>query len=66
MSDNLTLTEVHKFLRRTGITERQFGLQASGDYVLLSRLRRGVEITPAMTKRVRDWIATYDALAVRR
>lgn len=62
MSENLTITEVHKFLRRSGMAERQFCIEASGEYSLLKRLRRGVEITPVVTKRVRDWIATYDAL----
>lgn len=65
MSDNLTLTEVHRFLRRSGMPERQFSIEASGDYSLMKRLRRGVEITPAVTKRVRDWIATHDALRAK-
>ena len=55
-AENLTLMEVHKFLRRTGLSESRFGQEAACDGNLLRRLRRGAVIGPELTARVRAWM----------
>jgi 2,4-dienoyl-CoA reductase-like NADH-dependent reductase (Old Yellow Enzyme family) len=50
------LSEIERYLRRTGITATRFGREAARDPRLVHDLRRGREAGGRMTQRVRAYL----------
>jgi hypothetical protein len=63
MTGPLTIVECRRAMTRHGLLASQFGKMAAGDYSLIRRMRAGAEIGPAVTERVRAFIARLDATA---
>lgn len=52
---------VEGFLERTGMSERQFGIEAVSDHKFLNRLRSGAGITLTVIEKAERFIANTEA-----
>jgi hypothetical protein len=50
------LDKIAAFLRRTGMTERRFGIEAVGDHRLVSRIRNGAGVTLTVIERAEQFM----------
>lgn len=53
------LSDIDRFLHRSGLAETTFGLRAVNDGKFVSGLRKGRRVWPETEARVRDFIASY-------
>jgi len=54
------LAELDAFLERHGLSDSTFGLRATGDGHLVSRIRAGRPVRRSTVLRVRRWMARED------
>ena len=55
------LAEIEAFLARTGMPPTTFGMQSCGDGHAVFKLRRGLGMGLRRAKKIREFIASYDA-----
>lgn len=55
------LAEIERFLTLTGMTARRFGVESTGDHMLVARLRKGTDVTTGTADRIRAFMMTYRA-----
>lgn len=51
------LSEIERYLARTGTSERRFGIEVTRDHNLVKRLRDGSDITTGTADMIRDYMA---------
>jgi hypothetical protein len=55
------IRRAESFLERSGMSERQFGIEAVGDHKFFKRLRSGAGITLTVIEKVEGFIAEREA-----
>lgn len=60
------IRRAERFLERTGMSERQFGIEAVGDHKFFKRLRSGAGITLTVIEKVEGFIAEREAITTPR
>lgn len=60
------LTDIERFLRRTGMDHTRFGKEALNDPAFVSRLRSGKDVRTRTVERIRKFIADNRRSLARR
>lgn len=57
------LSDIERFCRDHGISERRFGSEVMNDGKLVAQLRAGRDLRVSTVNRIRAWMAEYPAKA---
>jgi hypothetical protein len=58
--DDKLLSELDAFMERHGLADSTFGLRATGDSHLVSRIRAGRPLRRSTVLKLRRWMASQD------
>lgn len=57
------LSDIERFCRQHGMSERRFGTEVMNDGKLVAQLRAGRDIRVSTVARIREWMAAYGSEA---
>ncbi len=60
------LADIERYLERTGLTAREFGVRVRNDTALVYRMRKGGTITMEAADRVRAYMAAHPPTSKKR
>ena len=60
------LAEIESFLDRTGMGPTQFSVESTGERALMTRLKKGADVTLGTADRIRAFMRQYGSKKKRR